>query len=71
MDQERPDRSLEAIARRQKAADQARAANIRAGYSHDPVLEAENARYVAGEITRDEFRQLMLGRFSRPRTDGD
>jgi hypothetical protein len=63
MDQDRPDRSADAVARRQKAVDQARAANIRAGYTHDPVLEAASAKYVAGELTRDEYRDLMLSRW--------
>jgi hypothetical protein len=61
----RPDRSQGAIAKRKKATDQARAANIRQGYTHDPVLEAANARYVAGEITSEEFRQQMQARFKR------
>ncbi|PDT50863.1 MULTISPECIES: antitoxin VbhA family protein [Sinorhizobium] len=61
----RPDRSPEAIEKRRKAVEQARAANIRQGYVHDPVLEAANARYVAGEITTEEFREEMLARFKR------
>ncbi|MDX0680284.1 hypothetical protein GOL31_32450 [Sinorhizobium medicae] len=35
----RPDRSPEAIEKRRKAAEQARAANIRQGYVHYPALE--------------------------------
>ncbi|MBD9524429.1 antitoxin VbhA family protein [Ensifer sp. ENS02] len=61
----RPDRSPEAVAKRQKAVEQARAANIRQGYTHDPVLEAANARYIAGDITTEEFREEMLARFKR------
>ncbi|RVP54056.1 hypothetical protein CN071_31255 [Sinorhizobium meliloti] len=61
----RPDRSQEAIEKRRKAVEQARAANIRQGYGHDPVLEAANARYVAGDITTEEFREEMLARFKR------
>lgn len=61
----RPDRSPEATAKRKKATDQARAANIRQGYTHDPVLEAANTRYVAGEITSEEFREQMKARFKR------
>ncbi|CCE98698.1 putative membrane protein [Sinorhizobium kostiense] len=61
----RPDRSPEAIEKRRKAVEQARAANIRQGYVHDPVLEAANARYVAGDITTEEFREEMLARFKR------
>ena len=61
----RPDRSPEAIEKRRKAVEQARAANIRQGYVHDPVLEAANARYVAGEITTEEFCEEMLARFKR------
>ncbi|OHV80293.1 antitoxin VbhA family protein [Ensifer sp. LCM 4579] len=65
MDQDRPDRSPKAIAKRQKAADQARAANIRAGYTHDPFLEEVTARYVAGEISREEMQDLLIRKFSR------
>ncbi|WP_027999107.1 antitoxin VbhA family protein [Sinorhizobium arboris] len=61
----RPDRSPEAVEKRRKAVEQARAANIRQGYVRDPVLEAANARYVAGDITTEEFREAMLARFKR------
>lgn len=61
----RPDRSPEAVAARRKATDQARALNIHQGYKNDPVLEAANERYVAGEITSDEFREEMAARFRR------
>lgn len=30
------------------------------GYVHDPALEEATARYVAGDITREEYRQLMI-----------
>ncbi|MDX1017009.1 hypothetical protein GOL25_29545 [Sinorhizobium medicae] len=56
----RPDRSPEAIEKRRKAAEQARAANIRQGYVHDSFLEEAIARYVAGDITREDHRQLMI-----------
>ncbi|MBX4911697.1 MULTISPECIES: antitoxin VbhA family protein [Rhizobiaceae] len=56
----RPDRSPEAVARRKKATDQARAANIRQGYTYDPVLEDATAAYVAGEITREEYRLRVV-----------
>jgi len=56
----RPDRSAEAVEKRRKDAEQARAANVRQGYVHDPVLEAATARYVAGDITREEYRALMI-----------
>ncbi|WP_087004755.1 antitoxin VbhA family protein [Rhizobium sullae] len=56
----RPDRSPEAIARRKKATDQARAANIRQGYSYDPLLEEATAAYVAGDIGRDEYRARVV-----------
>ena len=59
----RPDRSSEAIEKRRKAAEQARAANIRQGYVHDPVLEEAIERYVAGDITTQDLRKEMLGRF--------
>ncbi|MBK5571179.1 MULTISPECIES: hypothetical protein [Sinorhizobium/Ensifer group] len=58
----RPDCSPEAVEKRRKAAEQARAANVRQGYVHDPVLEATTARYVAGDITREEYRALMIDR---------
>ncbi|RMI14800.1 hypothetical protein DA102_033730 [Sinorhizobium meliloti] len=48
-----------------QGAEQARAADIRQGYVHDPVLEAANVRYVAGDITTEEFREEMLARFKR------
>jgi hypothetical protein len=56
----RPDRSPEAVARRRKATDQARAANIRQGYTFDPVLEEATAAYVAGDITREEYRLRVV-----------
>lgn len=56
----RPDRSPEAIARRRKATDQARAANIRQGYVHDPVLEQATEAYVAGDITREEYKARVV-----------
>ncbi|WP_164830087.1 hypothetical protein [Sinorhizobium medicae] len=40
----RPDRSPEAIEKRRKAAEQARAADIRQGYVHYPALEEATAR---------------------------
>ncbi|MDW9619304.1 hypothetical protein [Sinorhizobium meliloti] len=61
----RRDRSPEAIEKRRKATEQARAANIRQGYVHDPVLEAASARFIAGDITTEEFREEMLTRFKR------
>jgi len=56
----RPDRSPEAVARRKKATDQARAANMRQGYIHDSLLEEATAAYVAGDITRDEYRDRVV-----------
>lgn len=58
--QDRPDRSPEAIAKRRHATDEARAANQRQGYKHDPLLEDATERYVAGDITRDQYRDLMI-----------
>lgn len=43
-------------AARKKAANQAQAANMRAGYTGDPILEAAVARYVSGDITSEEMR---------------
>lgn len=56
----RPDRSPEAVAKRKKATDQARAANMRRSYVHDPLLEAATAAYVAGDITRDEYKERVV-----------
>jgi hypothetical protein len=56
----RPDRSPEAIARRKKATDQARSANIRQGYTHDPLLEEATTAYVAGDITDEEYGARIL-----------
>lgn len=56
---EQPKISADESARRQYAVDQARAANMRQGYIHDPVLEAANTRYVQGDISLDELRQEM------------
>jgi uncharacterized membrane protein len=56
MDQiERPKISEAERARRQEAIDEARAANMRQGYVHDPVLEAINERFARGDITLDEL----------------
>ncbi len=55
----RPDRSPEAVAKRQKAADQARALNRHQGYRHDALLEDAKSRWVAGEITSEEMRAEM------------
>ena len=65
IDAPRPDRSPEAVAARKRASDQARTANMRQGYTGDPVLEDAKARYVAGDITSEEMRQEMLARFKR------
>lgn len=45
------------VERRRRAVDRARAANIRQGYVHDPVLEAVNDRFIRGEIDLAGFRQ--------------
>lgn len=62
----RPDTSPDAIARRKKANDQARAANIRQGYKLDPRHEADMDRVVAGEITLDQLREETLARYRQP-----
>lgn len=49
--------SAEESDRRRKAIDEARAANIRAGYTHDPLLEAINDRFVCGEIDLEGLRR--------------
>lgn len=58
--QDRPDRSPEAVAKRRRATDEARAAIQRQGYKHDPRLEDATAQYVAGDITSDQYRDLMI-----------
>lgn len=56
----RPDRSPEAVARRKRAAEEARAANIRQGYIQDPFLEEMTAAYVAGDLTREEYQARVI-----------
>jgi hypothetical protein len=46
-------------ARRRFTVDEARAANKRQGYVHDPVLEAINEQYVRGQLTREEKSQAI------------
>ena len=48
------------MTRRRRAIEQARAANIRQGYVHDPVLEAANGRFIRGEIDMVELDRLMI-----------
>ncbi|WP_241869412.1 antitoxin VbhA family protein [Acidocella aminolytica] len=48
------------MTRRRHAIEQARAANIRQGYVHDPVLEAANERFIRGEIDMAELDRLMI-----------
>jgi DNA repair photolyase len=50
----------EEIERRRRAVEQARAANIRAGYVHDPVLEAINDRFISGELTLAQFHEEIM-----------
>lgn len=52
----RPDRSPEAVARRKNSTDQARAMNMRQGYVWDEEFEQLTAAYVAGDITKEEYR---------------
>lgn len=51
--------SGEEMERRRQAVEQARAANIRQGYVHDPVLEDANERFIRGEIDLATLRQEM------------
>lgn len=46
--------------RRRRAVEEARAANIRAGYVHDPVLEAINDRFIRGEIDLTDMNREIL-----------
>ena len=48
------------MTRRRHAIEQARAANIRQGYVHDPVLEVANERFIRGEIDMVELDRLMI-----------
>lgn len=57
--QTKTDRSPEAVARRRRATDEARAAIARQGYTYDSVLEEATAAYVAGDITRDEYKARL------------
>lgn len=52
--------SAEEMERRRQAIAQARAANIRQGYTHDPVLEAANERFIRGEIDLADLDREML-----------
>jgi hypothetical protein len=52
--------SPEEMERRRQAVEQARAANIREGYTHDPVLEAANERFIRGEIDLADLDREML-----------
>ncbi|MGO6746636.1 hypothetical protein ACCS93_29830 [Rhizobium ruizarguesonis] len=45
---------------RKKANDQARAGNIRQGYTYDPLLEEATEAYVAGDIGRYEYRARVV-----------
>ena len=56
----------EEMERRRKAVEQARAANIRAGYIHDPVLEAINDRFISGGLTLDQFREEIMASVGKP-----
>lgn len=46
--------------RRRHAMEEARAANIRAGYVLDPVLEAINNRFIQGEIDLTDMNREIL-----------
>lgn len=48
------------VERRRRAVEQARAANIRQGYVHDPVLEDANERFIRGEIDLADLDREML-----------
>ena len=54
-----PKITVEEMAQRRRAVEQARAANIRQGYKHDQVLEDANERFIRGEIDLAELRQEM------------
>ncbi|MDF1598276.1 hypothetical protein PZ895_00600 [Mesorhizobium sp. YIM 152430] len=60
------DTCLESIGLRRRANNEARAANIRAGYVIDPRHEADMERYVAGEVTLDQLREESLARHRQP-----
>ena len=56
----RPALSEEEQARRRKAVETARASNQLSGLEPDPEAEVLNARYIAGELTRDELTAAIL-----------
>ena len=56
----RPALSEEEQARRRKAVETARASNQLSGFEPDPAGKALNARYIAGELTRDELTAAIL-----------
>ncbi len=56
----RPALSEDEQARRRKAVETARASNQLSGFEPDPEAEVLNARYIAGELTRDELTAAIL-----------
>ena len=56
----RPPLSDEEQAQRRKAVETARFSSQLSGFEPDPAAEALNARYVAGELTRDELTAAIL-----------
>lgn len=52
--------SAEEMERRRWAVDQARAANIRQGYTHDALLEAINERFIRGDIDLPAMQAELL-----------
>jgi hypothetical protein len=51
--------SADESAQRRRAVEEARAANYRQGYVHDPVLEEANERYIRGVISLEDLRREM------------
>lgn len=51
--------SAEESVQRRRAVEEARAANYRQGYVHDPVLEEANERYIRGVISLEDLRREM------------
>ena len=65
----RPTLSGEEQAARRKAVETARHSTLLSGFRLDPEAEALNARYIAGELTRDELTAAILALGRLPARD--
>ena len=61
--------SSDELARRRKAVETARVSSQLSGFEPDPEAEALNARYITGELTRDELTAAILALARLPASD--